>query len=57
MDSYIRSLAVITGPSRGIGSHWAKRRAEQRFGLVVAATSVSVDYAQTPALRTQVIAA
>jgi NAD(P)-dependent dehydrogenase (short-subunit alcohol dehydrogenase family) len=68
MDTDIRPLAVIIGALSGIGYHLAKRCTEYGFDLVVAAAieqaagnfrvpEVSIDYGQTPALRTQIIAA
>ena len=68
MDTDIRPLAVITGVLSGIGYHLAKAMHQYGFDLVIAAAieqaagnfrvpAVSVGYGQTPALRTQVIAA
>jgi NAD(P)-dependent dehydrogenase (short-subunit alcohol dehydrogenase family) len=68
MDTDIRPLAVIIGGLSGIGYHLAKRCTKYGFDLGVEATieqaagnfrapGVLIDYGQTPALRTQVIAA
>jgi NAD(P)-dependent dehydrogenase (short-subunit alcohol dehydrogenase family) len=68
MDTDTRPLAVITGALSGIDYHLAKRCAEYGSDLIIAAAieqavgnfrvpAVSVDYGQTPVLRTQVIAA
>ena len=68
MDTDIRPLAVVIGALSGIGYHSAKRCTEYGSDLVVAPAieqtvgnfrvpGVLIDYGQTPALRTQVIAA
>ncbi len=68
MDTDILPLAIVVGALSGIDYHLAKRYTEYGFDFVVAPAieqtvgdfrvpGVSIDYGQTPALRTQVIAA